>query len=194
MLKGSELMELTIRKYRAEDKENLLTVLYETSSMPIETEEQREFLRLMFNDYYTEQEPDNCFVVADGDDSAVGYILCAEDYDTYERVFKEKYAPRIKKLGKSYSAIVWGEFFVHKLLKKKYPSHLHIDILPVCQGKGAGSRLVDALCEHLKEKNSPGLMLSCGMGNKGAIRFYSRNGFEKKVNFFGNCLMCRKIK
>lgn len=194
MLKGSELMELTIRKYRPEDKENLITVLYETSSMPIETEVQREFLRLMFNDYYTEEEPENCFVVADADDNAVGYILCAEDYDTYERVFKEKYAPRIKKLGKSYSAIVWGEFFVHKLLKKKYPSHLHIDILPVCQGQGAGSRLVEALCAHLKEKNSCGLMLSCGMGNKGAIRFYARNGFIKKANIFGNCLMCRNLK
>lgn len=186
--------DFTIRKYRPEDKDNLITVLYETSSMPIETEVQREFLRLMFNDYYTEQEPDNCFVVVDEGDNAVGYILCARDYDTYERVFKEKYLPRIKTLGKGYSTIVWGELFVHKLFKKQYPSHLHIDILPICQGKGAGSRLVDALCEHLKEKNSPGLMLSCGMGNKGAIRFYSRNGFEKKVNFFGNCLMCRKIK
>jgi hypothetical protein len=48
--------DFTIRKYRPEDKENLITVLYETSSMPIETEVQREFLRLMFNDYYTEQE------------------------------------------------------------------------------------------------------------------------------------------
>lgn len=186
--------DFTIRKYRPEDKNNLITVLYETSSMPIETEDQKEFLRLMFNDYYTEQEPENCFVVADEQDNAVGYILCARDYDTYERVFREKYLPRIKELGKSYAMIVWGEFFVHKIFKKQYPSHLHIDILPVCQGKGAGSRLVDSLCAHLKENNSHGLMLSCGMGNKGAIRFYSRNGFVKKVNLFGNCLMCKNLK
>ena len=110
--------DFTIRKYRPDDKENLITVLYETSSMPIETEEQREFLRLMFNDYYTEQEPDNCFVVADADDNAVGYILCAEDYDTYEKVFREKYLPRIKRLGKSSMMIVYGEFIVHKIFKK----------------------------------------------------------------------------
>ena len=101
---------------------------------------------------------------------------------------------RVKKLGKNYEMIVWCEFLVHKIFKKQFPSHLHIDILPICQGKGAGSKLVDALCAHLKEKNSCGLMLSCGMSNKGAIRFYSRNGFVKKLNLFGNYLMCKNLK
>ena len=183
----------TIRKYQARDKENVLKVLYETSSMPIETEDQRLFLRLMFNDYYTDEEGDNCFVVADADDEAVGYILCAENYDEYERVFKEKYAPKIAPLGKKYSAIVKAEFFAHKLFKKKYPAHLHIDILPSCQGAGAGSRLVTALGEHLSTKGVHGLMLSCGAGNKMAIKFYSKNNFKKIINLFGNYIMAKEV-
>lgn len=183
----------TIRKYESRDKENLLKVLYDTSSMPIETENQRLFLRLMFNDYYTEEEADNCFVVADSDDQAVGYILCAENYDRYEKVFKEKYAPQIAKLGKKYSAIVKAEFFVHKIYRKKYPAHLHIDILPGCQGAGAGSRLVSALGEHLSSKGVHGLMLSCGASNKKAIKFYFKNNFKKQINLFGNYLMAKEI-
>lgn len=184
--------KFTIRKYKAEDKENVLKVLYETSSMPTETEEQREFLRLMFNDYYTEEEPDNCFVVDCGGE-AVGYIICAENYKRYERVFKDKYIPLIKRLGMTYLITAVGELFIHRLISKRFPAHLHIDILPVCQGVGAGSELVRALCEHLASKGVKGLMLSCGMGNKGAIRFYKKNNFRMLINFFGNCLMAKEI-
>lgn len=183
----------TIRKYCENDKENVLKVLYETSSMPIETQEQREFLRLMFNDYYTEEEPENCFVV-DCDGEAVGYILCAENYDSYDRVFRDKYFPLLKKLGKSYLFTAKGEMFVHKLFRKRFPAHLHIDILPVCQGIGAGTKLVDALSEHLSSKGVRGLMLSCGMGNKGAIKFYKKNNFRTLVNLFGSCLMAKEIR
>lgn len=183
----------SIRKYEAGDKENVLKVLYETSSMPIETEDQRLFLRLMFNDYYTEEEGDNCFVVADGDNQAVGYILCAENYDRYECLFKEKYEPQIAKLGKKYITIVKAELLVHRMFKKKYPAHLHIDILPGCQGAGAGSKLVTALGEHLASKGVHGLMLSCGAGNKKAIKFYYKNNFKKIVNFFGNYLMGKEV-
>lgn len=183
----------SIRKYATSDKDNILTVLYETSSMPIETKEQRAFLRLMFNDYYTEEESENCFVVADEADEAVGYIICAENFAVYEKVFKEKYMPEMAKLGKKYVAMAKGELFLHRLYAKKYPAHLHIDILPVCQGAGAGTKLVKALCEHLSSKNVEGLMLSCGAANKKAIKFYYKNGFKKLVNFFGSFLMGKEI-
>ena len=184
----------TIRKYRAGDKENVIKVLYETSSLPVETEEQRSFLRLMYNDYYTQQEADNCFVVADGEDNAVGYIICAEDFRRYEKIFKEKYLPEIKALGKNYLGMAKGEMLVHKFYRNSYPAHLHIDILPLCQGKGAGTQLVNALTDHLKDKGIEGLMLSCGMNNKKAVKFYKKNNFKVLMNFFGSCLMGKEIK
>ena len=82
-----------------------------------------------------------------------------------------------------------GEIFVHKLFKKKYPAHLHIDILPDYQHMGAGTLLVNALKEHLKAKGSKGLMLSAGMGNKKAIAFYKKNNFRQVVNLFGSVIM-----
>ncbi len=184
---------INIRKYEPKDKQNLIKVLYETSSLPLETEKQRKFLELMFNDYYTEAEPDCCFVAVNEDDEAVGYILCAKDYDTYEKNFKNFYLPEIKELGFNFYTMAMGELFVHKLLKNKYPAHLHIDILDVCQGQGVGTRLVNALSEHLSQNGVHGLMLSCGMGNTGAIKFYQKNKFNKIMNFFGNYLMAKEV-
>lgn len=184
---------INIRKYEAKDKENVVKILFETSSLPIETQEQREFLRLMYNDYYTEVESDCCFVAVNGEDEAVGYIICARDFDNYYKKFKKFYIPEIKDLGFSYYTMAMGEIFVHKLLAKRYPAHLHIDILDSCQGQGVGTRLMSALCEHLSTTGTHGLMLSCGAANTKAISFYKKNKFEIKANFFGSCLMAKNI-
>lgn len=178
-----------VRKYLEKDKENLRKICVETSSLPTENEFDRNFLYLMYNDYYTEYEKNNCFVFTNDDDEAVGYILCAEDFDSYIDIMKKKYLPKISYLGKKYRSMADGEIFTHKLFKRKYPAHLHIDILPDYQHIGAGTQLVSALKEHLKAENCRGLMLSAGMNNKKAIRFYKKNGFRVVVNFFGSVIM-----
>ena len=166
-----------IRKYESKDKENLRKICIETSGLPTETEKDREFLFLMFNDYYSEVEPENVFVAVNDSDEAVGYILCAEDFDRYFAVFKKIYLKRIRKLGFRYYSMALGEIAVHSIFAKKYKAHLHIDILSECQGKGTGTALMNALKEHLKGKGINSLMLSCGMGNKLAIKFYKKNNF-----------------
>lgn len=184
---------INIRKYEPKDKENVVKVLYETSALPIKTEAQRKYLELMYNDYYTEVEPDCCFVAVNEADEAVGYILCARDFDSYSKTFKAFYLPEIKELGLSYYFMAINEMFVHRIYRKQYPAHLHIDILDVCQGQGVGTRLVNALSEHLGATGTHGLMLSCGMNNKGAIRFYEKNNFKKIKNVLGSCLMAKNV-
>lgn len=178
-----------IRKYESKDKENLRKICIETSGLPTETEKDREFLFLMFNDYYSEVEPENVFVAVNDSDEAVGYILCAEDFGRYFAVFKKTYLKRIRKLGFRYYCMALGEIAVHSIFSKKYKAHLHIDILSECQGKGTGTALMNALKEHLKEKGINSLMLSCGMGNKLAIKFYKKNHFRLHRNIMGSCIM-----
>ena len=184
---------IEIRQYHKKDKENLVKICYETSSLPIETEKQRKFLTLMFNDYYTEVEPENCFVAVDEQDEAVGYIICSEDFDNYYKYFKNFFLPEIKELSFSYYLSAKGEIFLHSLFKKEYPAHLHIDILDTCQGQGVGTRLVKTLCEHLEKKKVKGLMLSCGMSNKAALKFYKKNNFKQLKNILGSCILAKKL-
>ncbi len=178
-----------IRKYEIKDKENLRRICIETSGLPTETEKDKSFLFLMFNDYYAEIEPENVFVAVNDNDEAVGYILCAEDFEKYLSVFKKDYLPRIKKLGLKYYFMAIGEIAVHKLFAKKYKAHLHIDILSECQGKGTGTALINELKAHLKHKGINTIMLSCGMGNKQAIKFYKKNNFILHRNIMGSCIM-----
>lgn len=178
-----------IRKYEVKDRENLKKICIETSGLPTETAKDKDFLFLMFNDYYAEIEPDNVFVAVNDADEAVGYILCAENFEKYLSVFKKNYLPRIKKLGFRYYYMAIGEIAVHKLFAKKYKSHLHIDILSECQGKGTGTALMNELKNHLKGKGIHSLLLSCGMGNKQAIKFYKKNNFVLHRNIMGSCIM-----
>ncbi|HET56510.1 MAG TPA: N-acetyltransferase [Ignavibacteria bacterium] len=72
---------------------------------------------------------------------------------------------------------------IHKgyILKEEllnYPAHLHIDLLPVTQGKGLGRKMIDTFVDKLKSENITGLHLEVGKKNTNAIGFYKRVGFE----------------
>lgn len=58
-----------------------------------------------------------------------------------------------------------------------FPAHLHIDLLPIAQGRGAGRALIERLCELLTARGVPGLHASAGTANPGALAFYPRVGF-----------------
>ncbi|MBE2212416.1 MAG: GNAT family N-acetyltransferase, partial [Opitutaceae bacterium] len=58
-----------------------------------------------------------------------------------------------------------------------YPAHLHIDLLPVLQGRGVGRRLMDAFLGALRVRGVPGVHLGVSTANPGAIAFYERLGF-----------------
>ncbi|MBQ7295018.1 MAG: GNAT family N-acetyltransferase [Clostridia bacterium] len=184
---------ISIRKYQPKDKENLRKICIETSRLPKATLEQREFLTVAFNDYYTENEPDNIFVAVNEDDEAVGYILCSENFYDFYDTMKKFYLPAIKELGMSYYISALGEILTHKAFSKKYPAHLHIDILDVCQGQGVGTRLMNELKAHLKSKKINNVMLSCGMSNKQAVKFYLKNDFKIIKNIFGSAIMASEF-
>lgn len=184
---------IIIRKYEKKDKENLRKICIETSKLPTETKKQRDFLTVMYNDYYTENEPDNILVAVDENDEAVGYILCAENFYVFYDVMKKFYLPEIKKMGLNYYISAMGELLIHKAFSKKYPAHLHIDILDVCQGQGVGTRLMNELKAHLKAKKINNVMLSCGMSNKGAIKFYLKNDFDIIKNVLGSAIMASEF-
>ncbi len=184
---------ISIRKYKPEDKKHLEKICIETSSLPVETQKQRDYLMLMYNNYYTEVEGDNCFVAVDENDTPVGYILCAENFDRYWKTFKNFYLPEIRELGISYYIMAIAEVTGHRLFSKKYPAHLHIDILDVCQGQGVGTRLMNALKAHLSSKGASSVMLSCGGDNQGAVKFYKKNDFFVVKNLAGSYIMASKF-
>lgn len=167
----------SIRKYHPKDANNLKRICIETASEVFQGKKLTETaLTEVYCRYYIEHEPENCFVVVDKDDEAKGYILCAKDYETYKKVFKQNYLKTW-----NLATLIMGNLSLNGLhdFAQEYPAHLHIDLLPECQGQGFGSKLVRLLIDHLKEQKIPGLMLHVGGDNDGAIRFYKRCGFKE---------------
>ncbi len=61
----------------------------------------------------------------------------------------------------------------------RFPSHLHIDLLPRAQGRGFGRQMIDRLLEVLRERGSPGVHLGVSARNTRAIGFYQHLGFTE---------------
>jgi ribosomal protein S18 acetylase RimI-like enzyme len=180
-----------VRPYDPCDKEDVREVCIVTGpSAARDDAKVRAWLLSSFCDYYIEQEPDNCFVLADMNDKAVGYILCAEDYYSYKRTYLNRYVKAAKKQGGILAAIRTAVVVIPQwFYAKKYPAHLHIDIQPYYQRQGWGSKMMDALLDHLRQKGVKAVMLIVGAYNKKGINFYKKYGFHEISRFFGSVAM-----
>lgn len=164
-----------IRMYEPKDFERVRMICQETDDSF--AAEEREVLWCLFCDYYVEQEPEHTTVLANDADEAVGYLMIAADWETYKRIYRELYIPRLQQLNRRQTQEKEHNLDALPELWVEYPAHMHIDILPQFQSQGWGARLMDAGCEQLRNLGCPGLMLGVDAANTGAIRFYERYGF-----------------
>jgi ribosomal protein S18 acetylase RimI-like enzyme len=58
-----------------------------------------------------------------------------------------------------------------------YPAHLHIDLLPVLQGRGVGREMMSRLLDELRARKVPGVHLGVDARNQRAVGFYEHLGF-----------------
>jgi ribosomal protein S18 acetylase RimI-like enzyme len=63
----------------------------------------------------------------------------------------------------------------------RYPSHLHIDLLPRAQRRGYGRRMLEQIMDTLWRRGSPGAHLGVSERNTRAQGFYRRLGFRELV-------------
>lgn len=183
---------MTIRPYDCKDKINVRRVCIATSVGFDAPEKEQRFITSLYCDYYIEQEPQNCFVIADDEDNAVGYILCSENMKKYARAMAP-YRASIRKMGFIKYIFAWGEYLVHLPASKKCKAHLHIDILPEYQHKGLGTRLINTLTDNLSAKGINSVMLVVNSSNKNAVSFYKKNGFTEYLNFGKGILMIKNF-
>lgn len=167
---------ISIRSYRAQDADAMRHVCVRAGAQPLQQPNMKKLILTAFCDYYIEQEPSNCFVAVDVNDQVVGYILCAENAEKWRSVFQSEYIER--ETAEQIRKFLEGSCASPLQYAKEYPAHLHIDILPQYQRMGLGTRLMDVLVSHLKNKGVPGLMLSVSSDNEKGIGFYTKYGFS----------------
>lgn len=176
---------MKIRPYQQKDFDRMHKICFETSS-GFESEKGKVALFATYCDYYINEDAESCFVAVNDLDEAIGYVICAPDDKKYQRVFKEKYAPILKKASPIRYIFHVANEWLCKKIKKEYPAHLHIDILPEGQRQGLGTALIDRILTHLKENGVPGVYLVCGAGNEKGVNFYRKYGFKELAHKFGS--------
>lgn len=184
---------LEIKSFETKYIEDVRQVCVNTGPEQAKTDPaEREKLLAVYCDYYCEQEPANTFVLVDENDTAQGYILCAENAKEYRKGFAP-YMQKLRKHGICSCVIPWGEQVIYSFFSKKYPAHLHIDINREFTGGGNGTRMMQTLLEHLKSKGVKGVMLIVGSHNTAAVRFYKRNGFKVLCSISRGTAMAKEL-
>lgn len=171
----------SVRPYEEKDKERVRDICLVNAECTDAPQETKDYILLMYCDYYIEQEPHNCFVAVNDSDEAIGYIICSENYEKYEKIFTENYLDRCAAISPKRYIDAKMDLLSHSMFKKDYPAHFHIDIYEAYQRMGVGSLLISTLKAHLRKKNLDGVMMVCGADNAKAIAFYKKNGFKDLI-------------
>lgn len=169
-----------IRPYNKKDGASVEAICIATASAELVTSEKmRKQTILLYSHYYTRAESEHCFVVTNPSNLVVGYVLCAPNYERYRHEFLAQEQKWLKELSLHAEMRCWGEVRAQKPYAKRYPAHLHIDLLPEYQHLGWGTKLLDTLVEHLGKLHVQGVMLMVDKTNTNAIAFYEKYGFKK---------------
>lgn len=169
----------SIRKYIPSDKERLRFICKETTG----NENKKnavllETIPIIFNDYFTEYEPENIFVAVNDENIPVGYVICASDISLFRKMMLSVFRKRVQKMYPSSLFMLFASVIAVFITKKIYRTHLHIDILPEAQRQGLGTRLIDALCLHLKEKGIKNVSVLTISKKSMGYKFYKKYGFR----------------
>ena len=138
---------------------------------------------------YMEYEPQSVFILNNGKNLS-GYIMGTMDsksfydwmYNEWFQLLRNTYSqPSGDPSRWSRTEKTINIFFteMNKKLFEEFPAHLHIDLLPIAQGKGQGKLMMDHYISHLVNNDIKGVHLELSITNKRAFNFYKRYGMSE---------------
>jgi ribosomal protein S18 acetylase RimI-like enzyme len=185
---------VTIRPYRARDREGVRQVMADTAFFgdPVEVFlEDRDLFCDAFCAYYTDLEPEMAWVAEVGERVAGTLLGCAHTGRMRARWRRQVLPPVVKRwLQGRYRAgpLTWRYALAQLLAALRgehpqagldpYPAHLHINVERGWRGRGLGKGLLLAYLDQLRELGIPGVHLSTTSLNRAAVSLYERVGFR----------------
>jgi ribosomal protein S18 acetylase RimI-like enzyme len=136
-------------------------------------------------------EPSLAFVAEDAE-GVGGYIVGALDTQAFEEQLESKWWPDLRTCylapppclpsqrwtpDQHVAHMIHHPWRIPDELAARYPSHLHINLLPRLQAIGHGSQLTRTLIAALRDQGSRGVHLHVSRGNRRAAGFYRHLGF-----------------
>ncbi|MBF0532509.1 MAG: GNAT family N-acetyltransferase [Candidatus Omnitrophica bacterium] len=187
------MTELLISRYVPTDRAALRRISLETAFAGYDREafiQDDEILADALTSYFTDREPESCFVAVAGE-TVVGYIIGCPDVRRMNARFFPQVAAGL--FGLSWrrgfwfklqhwrfvfavARSVWRREFRAPDFSKEYPAVLHINITRNFQGKGLGRRLMETYLEYLRSQKVTAA--HCGTMSEEAKEFFLKCGFS----------------
>ena len=135
--------------------------------------------------------PDTCLVAEDGQGVA-GFAVGAIATRAFEDHLEQEWWPKLSAryaLPDEAKREVWTadqkrSYAIHhpktapSAVVSKFPSHLHLNLLPRLQGQGVGRSLLNAWLHMARNLGAKGVHVGINEHNARALRFWSRHGFS----------------
>jgi ribosomal protein S18 acetylase RimI-like enzyme len=136
---------------------------------------------------YVVLEPELCFILTCVGQPC-GYVLGTKNSVIFREqceamwfpILRERYFyPAENDTSKNATLIRYIHWGFRDRTHVDYPAHLHIDLLPIAQGKGWGRKMMTTLLDKLRELDIRGVELGVGKRNTRGIGFYEAMGFVR---------------
>jgi ribosomal protein S18 acetylase RimI-like enzyme len=187
---------VTIRSYQPADLDALYRICLQTGRNGGDATPLYRDHKLLGHAYaapYALFEPSLAFVAEDAA-GVGGYVVGALDSQDFEARLERDWWPRLRARYPGPPAGIpedeWTpeQVTAHHIhhpwvtsdeMASRYPSHLHINLVPRLQSAGHGRRLISALTDALRRRGSRGVHLAVLRTNERAIGFYRHVGFSQ---------------
>lgn len=187
--------EVSIRLYQPKDRARLHKIAADTAFFgdPIEVYmEDRRAFNDSFYAYYTDLEPEHCWVACNQNDEVVGFLTGCTNTTRHDEWYEKTAIPQLRqRVLKGYYRIgprslrYAFELWLSERRKEgpevdltPYPAHLHINVDQAYRGYGLGKKLIQTYLNQLKQLNIPGVHLFTTSQNEKACLLYERMGFN----------------
>jgi GNAT superfamily N-acetyltransferase len=131
------------------------------------------------------------------DDVVVGYVVGALDspsfYRRWQQVWTPTRLPRPEGADPALVALLARPLIALPDGLRRYPSHLHVNLLPHVRGGGNGAALLAAFMDGLAQAGSTGVHLRVDPANTTARQFYERLGFQAEGEYLDALVMVRAL-
>ena len=190
---------LSIRPFHKMDRSAIYDILYQTGYMGEDLTgrglfDDKELFGDLFCRDYLRYETEGCLVaLIDGE--IIGYLLGSADTARQERLFMQsgyvrarlrlelstgrRYPETARTARRMLETIRNAAREPRTELYRKYPAHLHINVKPGWQRRGAGSRLLATFEEQMRGQEVAGIHIETSDRNHKAVPFYQRHGYHE---------------
>jgi ribosomal protein S18 acetylase RimI-like enzyme len=186
---------IEIRPVRADDMDALYRIALATADAGADASALYRDPKLVGHIYaapYVKLCPETVFVAEDDGDVG-GYIVGAAYTDAFEARLETEWWPALRPVHPEPASVARADWTpdqrrshtIHQpprtphTLTSAFPSHLHINLLPIFRGRDVGRRLMDQWMRAVRQAGSSGAHLAVGRANVRAIRFYAAYGFHE---------------